>query len=849
MTVRNFAMTVILMFVFFMIASHPLIAQVEKQSLELWFDRPAGIWEEALPLGNGRSGAMVFGGIEKEHYSLNDHHLWSGGPVPGNEGSPEILEQVRQAVFESDYGKADQLWRGMHGPYSARYLPIGDLFLEFSSDQGNGDNYKRSLDLRNAISTVTYENNGVVYKRESFISHPDQVMVVRLSASEAGKISFNANLTSKLNHTLHVAAADHMILKGKAPAYVADRNYEPQQVVYEPEGEGMTFEVHLRMYAKGGEVRSGENATGVVNADEVLLVLATATSFNGFDKSPAFEGKDPARVAEEIYSSIPKFDWDYLYNRHLADYTELFNRVKFELGPGLDLPTSKRLIKYHEGNNDHDLIALYFQFGRYLMIASSRIGTPPANLQGIWNRHVQPQWGSNYTININTQMNFWPAEITNLSELHHSLFDFMEGLAVNGAETAKVNYGINSGWLAHHNSDVWAKTSPPGGSDWDTRSSPRWSAWPMGGAWFTQHLWEHYLHTGDKDFLANKAWPLMRGSAEFLMNWMVEDTKGHLVTNPSTSPENAFRYQDQMIAISMASTMDMSLIRESFSNLLRSADLLGIEDEFIRSVRAAVPRLYPFHIGRLGQLQEWYCDWDRPDDKHRHISHLYSLYPGSQISPEYTPDLARASVQTLTHRGDISTGWSMAWKLNWWARLKDGNRGLEILKGGLKPKTEGSREATFGNLLSTAHGHFQIDGTFGGPAGIAELLLQSHAGYIHLLPALPNEWSSGSIKGLVARGGFVIDMAWENGELQEFSIHSRLGGNCRILVNHELTSADAELLPAMGFNTNPLQQQPDLVPWINNSEETLVEINCVTGALNDFPTIAGKTYHFKKIIF
>lgn len=828
-----------------MTANHPLIAQVEKRSLELWFDRPAGIWEEALPLGNGRTGAMVFGGIKREHYSLNDHHLWSGGPVPGNEGSPEILEQVRQAVFEGDFAKADQLWRGMHGPYSARYLPIGDLFLEFPADQGNGDNYKRSLNLRNALSTVTYEQDGVVYKRESFISHPDQVMVVRLSASEAGKISFNANLTSKLNHTLHVDAADHLILKGKAPAYVADRNYEPQQVVYEPEGEGMTFEVHLRMYSQGGEFRSGNDMTGVVNADEVLLVLCTATSFNGFDKSPAFEGKDPARVAEEIYNSITKFDWDHLYNRHLSDYTELFSRVDFDLGPVLDMPTGTRLMNYHEGNDDHDLIALYFQFGRYLMIASSRTGTPPANLQGIWNRHVQPQWGSNYTININTQMNFWPAEITNLSELHHSLFDFMEGLAVNGAETAKENYGIKSGWLVHHNSDVWAKTSPPGGSDWDPRSSPRWSAWPMGGAWFTQHLWEHYLHTGDKDFLANKAWPLMRGSAEFLMNWMVEDTKGQLVTNPSTSPENVFRYQDQSMAISMASTMDMSIIRESFSNLLRTADLLGIEDEFIRSVRAAVPRLYPFHIGRLGQLQEWYRDWDRPDDKHRHISHLYSLYPGSQISPEYTPDLARASVQTLTHRGDISTGWSMAWKLNWWARLKDGNRGLEILKKGLKPRTEGSREATYGNLLSTAHGHFQIDGTFGGPAGIAELLLQSHAGYIHLLPALPDEWSSGSIRGLVARGGFVIDMAWKDGELEEFTIHSRLGGNCRILVNHELTTTDAELEQATGFNTNPLQQQPDLVPWINNSEEALLEINRVTGTLNDFPTIAGKTYHFQ----
>jgi len=830
-----------------MTVSNSLVAQIKKKPLELWFDSPAGIWEEALPLGNGRTGAMVFGGIDQEQYSLNDHHLWSGGPVPGNEGSPEILDSLRRAVFEGNYEKADQLWKGMHGPYTARYLPMGDLFLEFASIDNNADHYKRSLNLRNALFNVIHEQNGVVYKRESFISHPDKVMVIRLSASEAGKISFNANLTSKLNHGVEVETPDHIILKGKAPAYVAHRDYAPKgQVVYEPDGEGMPFEIHLRMFAQGGELISGEKTIGVTNADEVLLVLATATSFNGFDKSPAFEGRDPARVADEIFNSIQEYQWDYLYQRHFADYTKLFDRLDFDLGPVSELPTIIRLRKYYKGNNDHDLISLYFQYGRYLLIASSRKGTPPANLQGIWNRHVQPPWGSNYTININTQMNFWPAEITNLSELHHSLFDFMEGLAVNGAKTAKVNYGIESGWLAHHNSDIWAKTSPTGGSDWDPRGAPRWSGWPMGGAWFTHHLWEHYLHTGNKDFLENTAWPLMKGSAEFLMSWMVEDVNGNLVTNPSTSPENTFMYRNKEMQVSMASTMDMSVIRESFSNLLRAAELLGTEDEFVQSVRAAVPRLYPFHIGQMGQLQEWYRDWDRPEDKHRHISHLYSLYPGSQISPEFTPDLAKARVQTLIHRGDVSTGWSMAWKVNWWARLKDGNHALEILKEGLKPETEGSRETTYGNLLSTGHGHFQIDGTFGGLAGIAELLLQSHAGYIHLLPALPDEWESGSISGLLARGGFVVDMVWESGELQEFTIHSRLGGNCRLLVNDMFTSEDAELLKARGFNPNPLLQQPDLVPWINNAEKELVEINSVTGTLGDFSTKAGKTYHFKR---
>jgi alpha-L-fucosidase 2 len=819
-------------------------AKAEHEPLELWFDSPAETWEKALPLGNGRTGAMVFGGVEKEQYSLNDHHLWSGGPVAGNVGSPELLEQVRQAVSEGNYREADQLWRGMHGPYSARYLPLGDLFLEFTSNGNPVGNYKRSLDLHNALSSVSYERDGVVYKRESFISHPDQLMVVRLSASEAGKISFKAALSSQLNSAVEVKSDDYIILKGKAPAYVAHRSDDPRgQVVYEPEGDGMTFETHLRIFPQGGEPLSGKHSIGVNGADEVLLVVATATSFNGFDKSPVLEGKDPASEATAIFEAVPNYDWDALYARHVADYSKLFSRVVLNLGAESDQPTSTRLLEYQEGSGDHDLIALYFQYGRYLMIASSRNGTPPANLQGIWNHRVQPPWGSNYTMNINTQMNFWPAEITNLPELHHTLFDFMEKLAVNGATTAKVNYGIESGWVAHHNSDVWAKTSPPGGGDWDDRGSPRWSAWPMGGAWLTHHLWEHYLHTGDRAFLAKKAWPLMQGSADFLMNWLVEDANGYLVTNPSTSPENSFHYEGQEMAISMASTMDMSIIRESFSNLLRASEALGVDDEWTASVRVAKSRLYPFHVGRLGQLQEWYRDWDRPDDTHRHISHLYSLYPGSQISMELTPELASASAQTLTHRGDVSTGWSMAWKINWWARLKDGNRALTILKEGLKPVSLGG--STYGNLFSEAHGALQLDGNFGTPAGIAELLLQSYAGYIHLLPALPDEWGAGSVKGLVARGGFVVDMEWKEGALLDVSIHSKLGGNCRILSKHPLTSADTRLVPAKGHNPNLLLQQPDRVAWVNNAEKALVSIPRANTTLYDFMTEPGKTYRLR----
>ncbi len=825
----------------------------EQEPLQLWYSQPAGSWEEALPLGNGLTGAMVFGGISTEQFLLNDNTLWSGGPTPGNrENGPETLLKVRQAVFEENYEEADRLWRGMHGPYSARYLPMGDLFLDFPFSAEEAENYRRSLDLRNALSSVSFSIDGVEYKRESFISHPDQVMVVKLTASDKGKITFDARLTSKLKYDIRVISHDYLVLEGKAPGYVAHRNDEPEQVVYEPDGEGMTFEIHLKLIAKGGELNPQKGTIGVKNADEVLLLLSAATSFNGFDKSPAFEGKDPAPIASGKLSAASEYNYDALFERHLDDYRELFDRVELDLGPQeMDLPTDERLLKVNGGHIDNGFTSLYFQYGRYLMISSARKGTPPSNLQGIWNPFVQPPWGSNYTININTQMNYWPAENTNLAECHHSLFDFMEGLAVNGAITAKTNYGIGSGWLASHNTDIWAKTSPAGGEDWDPRGAPRWSCWPMGGAWFCQHLWEHYLHNGDVTFLSEKAWPLMQGSAEFLLNWMVEDQNGYLVTNPSTSPENSFKLDGKQIGISMASTMDMSLIRESFSIILQAAKILSISNHFTERVEKAIPRLYPFHIGRLGQLQEWYKDWDDPEDTHRHISHLYSMHPGNQITPLHTPELAKAAKQTLIHRGDFSTGWSMAWKLNWWARLKDGNHAYKMLKDGFtyvgeKTEVRGS-EGTSTNLFTNAHAAVQVEGNFGGTAGLAEMLVQSHEGFIHLLPALPDELSSGEVKGLVARGGFVIDMAWENGLLKTVDIHSRLGGNCRVKVNGNLTSRNARLQPAEGENSNPLLAKPDPVPYVNNEQGQLVELIPDTGNTYDFPTESGISYRLKRV--
>ena len=823
-------------------------SQQTKQPLELWYDNPAKVWEEALPLGNGTTGAMVFGGINREHFALNDHTLWSGSPNPGNKpNGPQILPKVREAIFAGDYEKAASLWKGMHGPYSERYLTMGDLFLKFEFKDTLVDSYSRKLDLRKALSTVRFSQEKVSYTRESFVSFPDQVMVVKLSASEKGRISFDALLSSQLHYSVQIKSPGYLVLKGKAPKHIAHRKEEPQQIVYdEPDGEGMTFEIHLKLISKGGQLVSNGNSIGIKNADEVVLLMTEATSFNGFDKSPVKNGKNPSEIASRKMNAASALSYSELLNRHLQDYQNLFNRVELNLGAQqTQLPTDERMLRYNKGAIDNGLVALYFQFGRYLMISSSRPGTPPSNLQGIWNPHVQPPWGCNYTININTQMNYWPAEMTNLSECHQPLFDFMDELAINGAQTAKINYGIQSGWLAHHNSDIWAKTSPTGGEDWDTHGAPRWSAWPMGGAWFCRHLWEHYQFTGDRVFLEKKAWPLMKGSAEFLLAWLVEDKNGFLVTNPGTSPENTFKIDGKTYEISMASTMDMSIIRELFANCLQASRELNIDKEFAARFEKAIPRLYPFHIGKYGQIQEWFNDVDDPKDTHRHISHLFSLYPGNQITPELTPELAKAAKQTLIHRGDVSTGWSMAWKINWWARLKDGDHALKILKDGLRyigSKTEVMGGGGSYSNLFCAHPPFQIDGNFGGTAGIAEMLVQSHEGYIHLLPALPKEWPSGEVTGLVARGGFVIDLKWDNGRLQSAKIYSKLGGDCRIKVAGGMIGKGFVLSGASSESKNPLLQKPVIVPFVNQSKAEPVSLVTPQGILYEWTTKSDQTY-------
>ncbi|MGJ7032158.1 glycoside hydrolase family 95 protein [Niabella hirudinis] len=823
-------------------------------ALKLWYAQPAAIWEEALPLGNAKTGAMVFGGIVKERYQLNDNTLWSGAPNPGNQPEgPAILEKVRALIFAGNYDSAAVVWKKMHGPYSARYLPLADLWLNFSLKDTQATEYYRDLDLTNATATVRYKAGGVQYTREVFINHPDKIMMIRITADKKNAISFAAGLTSKLKYRTENNGKDLLVLKGKAPKFVANREYEPQQVVYDDwNGEGMNFEVHAKIIAEGGSVNRKDTALVVSGANAVTIYLAEATSFNGFDKSPGKEGKDPAVEATAVLNQALQKKYGQIRSAHITDYRSLFNRVTIDLGADatrLKLPTDERLKRFAKAPDDFALQSLYYQFGRYLMIAASRPGGRPTNLQGIWNDHVQPPWGSNYTTNINTEMNYWLAENTNLSECHQPLFDFMKELAVNGAVTAKTNYGITEGWVVHHNSDLWAKTSPPGGQGWnDPRGMPRWSCWPMAGGWFSTHLWEHYLFTGDKNFLQKEAYPLMKGAAQFFLHWLVKDpASGYWVTNPSTSPENTIKIKGKEYQLTMASTMDMSIIRELFTAVIKSAKILGTDAAFAGELAAVKNKLYPYHIGQYGQLQEWFKDWDDPKDKHRHLSHLFGLYPGSQINVKQTPELAAAARQSLIFRGDVSTGWSMAWKINWWARLQDGDHAYKILSDAFNYIDPGEKKAemggggTYPNLFD-AHPPFQIDGNFGATAGITEMLLQSHNGYMALLPALPSVWKKGFIKGIKARGNFQWDIAWAAGRLERATVLSGSGGNCRVHTSIPVRVTEVKVAPATGANPNFLLTAYGKPAYEKNKEAKLVSLPYEKGYTIDFKTEKGKKY-------
>lgn len=789
-----------------------LIAQssfAQQKTLVLWYSQPAKDWNEALPIGNGRLGAMIFGRAGDELIQLNEQTLWTGGPVNPNPNpdAPKYLQPVRNALFKDSIGQAIKLLRKMQGPNTEMYQPLGDIILK---QQLNGEvsNYYRDLNISNATATTRFTVNGVEYTREMFSSAPDQVIIIRLKASQPKALSFSVGVNHELKFSRMITSDNELVLKGKA-RITNDERRNPKPFIYEDSlhQDGMRFQFRIKAVTKDGVVSHTDSILTISNATEVLLYVSAATSYNGFDKYPDKDGKDEEKIAKQFLQASLKKDYKQLLDAHVKDYQKYFNRVVLSLTDKSadDQPTDKRLTDYRTTGNDQGLEELYFQFGRYLLISSSRPGGIPANLQGIWNKEIRPSWRSNYTTNINVEMNYWPAEMCNLSEMTEPLIQQIKRWAVNGKATAK-NYYNMRGWAVHHNSDMWAQTNPVGEGGGD----PKWANWALGSPWLSQHLYEHYRFTSDKKYLKETAYPLMKSAAEFCLDWLVEKD-GVLITAPSTSPENVYVLPNGTKgSVTIASAMDMEIIWDLFTNIIEADSILNIDKDFAALLKAKRAKLSPLKIGKAGNLIEWYGDWKDEDPQHRHVSHLFALHPGREISPLLNPKFADACRKTLEVRGDGGTGWSKAWKINFWARLLDGDHAYKMYQQLLD-------SSTMKNLFDS-HPPFQIDGNFGATSGIAEMLLQSHLNEIQLLPALPSKWKDGHVRGLIARGAFEVEMFWKDGKLTKAFITSKAGNICKLRTNQNSAIKDIK-------TTN-----------------TTAQLNNQTQYITSFATVAGKTY-------